>query len=63
MKENDKKKKLDYFSDNLAVPEIRVNSDRTGEDDDEQSEKGCDMIFENLAIPEIKLRNPGKNKK
>lgn len=63
MKENDKKKKLDYFSDNLAVPEIRVNSDRTGEDDDEQSEKGGDMIFENLAIPEIKLRNPGKNKK
>ena len=63
MKENDKKKKLDYFSDNLAVPEIHVNSDKAGEDDDEQSENGGDMIFENLAIPEIKLRSPRKDKK
>ena len=52
----DKKHKIDYFSENLAVPEIHVDSA------DEASDNDIDeMVFDNLAIPEIKIRHK-KNK-
>ena len=51
----DKKHKIDYFSENLAVPEIHVESA------DEASDNGDEMVFDNLAIPEIKIRHK-KNK-
>ncbi len=63
MKDKDKNRKLDYFSENLAVPEIHVDTLKHSAENDEEQDSGSDVIFENLAIPEVKLKNPAKHKK
>ena len=58
-----KDKKIDYFSENLAVPEIHVGSEKKApEDDDISKEDDGDLIFENLAVPEINMKNFRKKK-
>lgn len=57
----DNKQKLDYFSENLAFPEIHVNSQKPAEDDTELPGKG-DVIYDNLAVPEIKVKKPKEKK-
>lgn len=62
MKEKDKNRKLDYFSENLAVPEIHVDTLKHSAANDEEQDSCGDVVFENLAIPEVKLKNPAKHK-
>lgn len=58
----DKKHKIDYFSENLAVPEIHVDSaDEASDNDTDDNDSVDEMVFDNLAIPEIKIRHK-KNK-
>lgn len=62
-----KNQKLDYFSENLAFPEVHVGTPAQTEDEDAGSESGGgDMVFDNLAVPEIKVshspRQPKKDK-
>lgn len=57
----EKKQKLDYFSENLAFPEIHVNSVKPQNDDDsDQDETESDVVFENLAVPEVKVNKKKK---
>lgn len=57
----DKNQKLDYFSENLAFPEIHVNSHKPSEDDNtEEPENGGEVVYDNLAIPEIKIKKHDK---
>ena len=63
MKDKDKNRKLDYFSENLAVPEIHVDTLKNTAENDEEPNIGGEVIFENLAVPEVKLKNPFKKKK
>lgn len=59
----DKKHKIDYFSENLAVPEIHVDSDDEQDDSAaDENDSGGEMIFDNLAIPEIKIRRKKTDK-
>ena len=47
----DKKHKIDYFSENLAVPEIHVDSaDEASDNDIDDNDSGDEMMFDNLAI-------------
>ena len=47
----DKKHKIDYFSENLAVPEIHVDSaDEASDNDIDDNDSGDEMVFDNLAI-------------
>lgn len=62
MKDKDKNRKLDYFSENLAVPEIHVDTLKYSAANDEEQDSSGDVVFENLAIPEVKLKNPAKHK-
>lgn len=58
----DNKHKIDYFSENLAVSEIHVDSaDEASDNDIDDNDSGDEMVFDNLAIPEIKIRHK-KNK-
>ena len=46
----DKKNKLDFFSENLAFPEVHVDSQKnTG-----------DVAIDNLAVPEVKVKDHKK---
>lgn len=57
----EKKQKLDYFSENLAFPEIHVNTGKPQTDDDaDQDESETDVVFENLAVPEVKVTKKKK---
>ncbi len=56
----EKKQKLDYFSENLAFPEIHVNTGKTQTDDADQDESETDVVFENLAVPEVKVTKKKK---
>jgi len=57
----EKKQKLDYFSENLAFPEIHVNPGKSQTDDDtDQDESETDVVFENLAVPEVKVTKKKK---
>ena len=57
----DKKQKLDYFSENLAFPEIHVNFRKPSDDDNtEEPENGGEVLYDNLAIPEIKIKKHDK---
>lgn len=57
----EKKQKLDYFSENLAFPEIHVNTGKSQDDDDTaQDESETDVVFENLAVPEVKVTKKKK---
>ena len=57
----DKKQKIDYFSDNLAFPEVHVNSQVSTTDDQEDTPEGNgDVVFDNLAVPEVKVRKQDK---
>lgn len=50
----DNKKKIDFHTDNLAVPEITVddeNDSLDGADSDENN-----VVYENLAFPEIHIK-------
>lgn len=59
----DKDKKIDYFSENLAVPEIHVGTEKKlPEDDDISKEESGGFIFENLAVPEINMKKFKKKK-
>ncbi len=51
----DSEQKLDHFSENLAFPEIHVNSQKPEEDDTELHGKG-DIVYDDLAVPEIKVK-------
>ncbi len=53
----DKKHKLEFFSENLAVPEVHVDdpeNDKPEEDDELHSEG--EFVYDNLAVPEINLK-------
>ncbi len=59
----DKKQKIDYFSDNLAFPEVHVNSQVNTNDDQEETPEGNgDVVFDNLAVPEVKIRKQDKKR-
>lgn len=59
----DKKQKIDYFSDNLAFPEVHVNSQVNTTDDQEETQEGNgDVVFDNLAVPEVKIRKQDKKR-
>ncbi|MCQ2496524.1 MAG: hypothetical protein MJ131_08030 [Lachnospiraceae bacterium] len=50
------KKKLDFHTDNLAVPEITVDEeDASVSDSDEDNEN--DVVYDNLAFPEIHIKS------
>ena len=53
----DKKQKLGFLSENLAVPEIHVDTPKNAmpAEDDEIDSKG-EFVYDNLAIPEINLK-------
>lgn len=52
---SDKNQKLDYFSENLAVPEVHVNNSGELPDSPEAENSKDEVVFENLAFPEIKI--------
>lgn len=52
-------KKLDFFSENLAFPEVRVNTQKN-DDNNETEEPEGDVAFDNLAVPEVKVKNRRK---
>lgn len=59
----DKKQKIDYFSDNLAFPEVHVNSQvNTNDDQEETPEENGNVVFDNLAVPEVKIRKQDKKR-
>ena len=58
----DKKQKLDYFSENLAFPEIHVNSQKQTENDDTDLHANGDVIYDNLAVPEIQIKKKKDSK-
>ena len=51
----DKNQKLDYFSENLAVPEVHVNDQDNVTDTVENEDTKDEVVCENLAFPEIKI--------
>lgn len=55
---------LDYDSENLAFPEVHIETDKTSqpETNDDDSGSSADVVTENLAFPEIKIKRT-KNKK
>ena len=57
---NDKNQMLDFFSENLAVPEVHVNSSGELPDYAENESSKDEVVFENLAFPEIKIHKKGK---
>ncbi len=59
---NDKNQKLDYFSENLAVPEVHVGGSGDADEAPEDDSGRDEVVFENLAFPEIKIhKNPKKD--
>lgn len=54
-----RKKHLDYDSENLAFPEVHIDTE--GEDhyaahsEDDSADDG-QVVFDNLAVPEIKIK-------
>ena len=48
--------KLDFFSENLAFPEVHVNTQKN-DDNNETEEPEGDVAFDNLAVPEVKVKN------
>ncbi len=61
-KKEEKAHKLEYHSENLAVPEVHVDPNGSYDDEDIEPENGGEMIFENLAVPEIKLKKRSAKK-
>lgn len=59
----DKKQKLEFFTENLAVPEVHVDvpENNVPEGDDELHSDG-EFVYDNLAIPEINLKKLRKNR-
>ncbi len=55
----DKKNKLDFFSENLAFPEVHVDSQKNT-DDNEPTEPHGDVAIDNLAVPEVKVKDHKK---
>lgn len=51
--------KLDFFSENLAFPEVHVNTQKN-DDNNEPEEPEGDVAFDNLAVPEVKVKNHKK---
>lgn len=60
----DKKQKLGFLSENLAVPEICVDTPKNAvpAEDDELVGEG-EFVYDNLAIPEINLKKFRKERK
>ncbi len=57
----DKNNKLDFFSENLAFPEVHVDSQKN-EDDNEPAAPHGDVAIDNLAVPEVKIKDKKRNK-
>lgn len=55
----DKKNKLDFFSENLAFPEVHVDSQKNT-DDNEPADPHGDVAIDNLAVPEVKVKDHKK---
>ena len=57
----EKNQKLDYLSENLAVPEVHVNNNDSVQDTAEPGDSRDEVVFENLAFPEVKIHKKRKN--
>lgn len=57
----DNKKKIDFHTDNLAVPEVTVNEDPNSAPEASEPEEDM-VVYENLAFPEIHIK-PASEKK
>lgn len=55
----DKKNKLDFFSENLAFPEVHVDSQKNT-DDNEPAEPHGDVAIDNLAVLGVKVKDHKK---